>query len=187
MAKTLIISADEDFSASISEQIVQQLQVECAVVADLAAAEPLLSSSISIISDGKMPATSLPDSAIILPAAGAPYRLSQVLSQVKNALETPQQSREIGAFCHYAPRSKQLIAGDKSVELTDREAELLVALLDAGAGGLSKDALLRQVWGFEADINTHTLETHIYRLRGKIRELCDHELIEATQGGYRLI
>ena len=53
-------------------------------------------------------------------------------------------------------------------------------------GGASRETLLKEVWGMEADLNTHTLETHIYRLRAKLRELSGNDIIEAFEGGYRL-
>ena len=46
--------------------------------------------------------------------------------------------------------------------------------------------MLSQVWGYHSDVTTHTLETHIYRLRQKIGRLSDSQLVETTATGYRL-
>ena len=80
-------------------------------------------------------------------------------------------------------------AGDLPAQmLTEKESLLLAALLDASPDTVSREALLREVWSYEADIETHTLETHIYRLRQKLEALhprpCDIETIEAA---YRLV
>jgi quinol monooxygenase YgiN len=72
--------------------------------------------------------------------------------------------------------------------LTEKEALLLAALLEASPSAVSRETLLREVWSYEADIETHTLETHIYRLRQKLEALhprpCD---IETIEGAYRLV
>ncbi len=72
------------------------------------------------------------------------------------------------------------------MDLTDKEAGLLQRLAEAGNKGVAKDQLLKDVWGIEALLDTHTLETHIYRLRGKFKELAGDEMIEAVDGGYVL-
>ena len=72
------------------------------------------------------------------------------------------------------------------LNLTDKEAQLLGSLARAGKGGIGREALMKDVWGFAGDMDTHTLETHIYRLREKFRELGGGEGIVVTDGGYRL-
>ena len=86
-------------------------------------------------------------------------------------------------------RHKQLnhLASGQSVLLTDKEVALLQNLARGKGQVASKEQLLKDVWGFDETIDTHTLETHIYRLRGKFRELSDDdEIIAATDGGYKL-
>ena len=85
-------------------------------------------------------------------------------------------------------RQKQLLhkASGKSVLLTDKEVQLLQNLAEIKGQGVTKDQLLKNVWGFDEALDTHTLETHVYRLRGKFRELAGEEVIAATEGGYRL-
>ena len=72
--------------------------------------------------------------------------------------------------------------------LTEKETLLLTALLDASPGAVRRETLLREVWSYEADVETHTLETHIYRLRQKLEAIhprpCD---IETIEGAYRLV
>jgi len=73
------------------------------------------------------------------------------------------------------------------VALTDKEAQLLHSLAESKGQVVSKEHLLKTIWGFEEALDTHTLETHIYRLRGKFRDLTgDESMIAATEGGYKL-
>lgn len=70
-----------------------------------------------------------------------------------------------------------------TVELTEKEQALLLFIKSEGTA--TRDGILKNVWGFSADITTSTLETHLYRLRQKWRELADYDCILATDGGYR--
>lgn len=72
------------------------------------------------------------------------------------------------------------------LNLTDKETKLLQALSRAGEAGITREELLKNIWGMEAELDTHTLETHIYRLRKKIRDCMGVELIKAIDGGYGL-
>lgn len=63
----------------------------------------------------------------------------------------------------------RLRVGEGVIALTDKETALLLALHEAGEG-VDRDVLLTQVWGYASDAETTTLETHIYRLRRKLRE-----------------
>jgi hypothetical protein len=65
--------------------------------------------------------------------------------------------------------SRQMVCDGKApISLTDKEAALLRLLIEADGEMVSKQALLREVWHYDRDMDTHTLETHIYRLRGKL-------------------
>ncbi|MGE5503608.1 MAG: winged helix-turn-helix transcriptional regulator [Actinomycetota bacterium] len=74
-----------------------------------------------------------------------------------------------------------LSAGDRRIRLTDKEAAIVDHLLRAG-GTVARDTLLAEVWGYGAGVDTHTLETHVYRLRRKLGD----ELLVTEAGGYRL-
>jgi Response regulators consisting of a CheY-like receiver domain and a winged-helix DNA-binding domain len=71
--------------------------------------------------------------------------------------------------------------------LTEKEADILTYLYRAEGKTVDKDTLLREVWGYNAEVATHTLETHIYRLRQKIDLDPSHPLIICDEGGYRLV
>ena len=75
-----------------------------------------------------------------------------------------------------------------AIALTEKEALLLIALAESYPNPGKRDALLKEVWAYETSIETHTLETHVYRLRNKLAALapkpCD---IVTEEGAYRLV
>ena len=74
------------------------------------------------------------------------------------------------------------------VRLTEKETSILKYLYRAGEKVISREVLLHEVWGYNAGVTTHTLETHIYRLRQKIeRDPSKAELLITESGGYKLI
>ena len=75
----------------------------------------------------------------------------------------------------------------KKVRLTEKETNILKYLYRAGAKAVSREELLTEVWGYNAGVTTHTLETHIYRLRQKIEpDPANARLLLTEAGGYRL-
>ena len=78
-------------------------------------------------------------------------------------------------------------AKDKKVRLTDKETNILKFLYRAQSGVVARDVLLHEVWGYNAGVTTHTLETHIYRLRQKIeRDPASAAILITDRGGSRL-
>jgi DNA-binding response OmpR family regulator len=72
--------------------------------------------------------------------------------------------------------------------LTEKERDVLSVLLAARGAAVARDDLLDRVWGFVPGVETHTLETHIYRLRQKLETDPADPVILTTDGdGYRLI
>lgn len=105
------------------------------------------------------------------------------------ALQNPPLSAEtpIGNGWVFDARLRQLTRGGDPVLLTEKEAELLSALLMALPHATPRETLLRRVWAYETEIETHTLETHIYRLRQKLEALEPTPCrIETVEGSYRL-
>ena len=77
--------------------------------------------------------------------------------------------------------------GGQKVRLTEKETSILKYLFRAGERAVSREDLLNDVWGYNAGVTTHTLETHIYRLRQKIEDNPAEARILLTEpGGYRL-
>ncbi|MGH6995940.1 MAG: winged helix-turn-helix domain-containing protein, partial [Stellaceae bacterium] len=76
----------------------------------------------------------------------------------------------------------------KKVRLTEKETAILKYLYRAGTRTIGRDVLLNEVWGYNSGVTTHTLETHVYRLRQKIERDPTHaEILITDAGGYRLV
>ena len=79
------------------------------------------------------------------------------------------------------------MGSNKKVRLTEKETAILKYLFRAGDKVVSRDTLLNEVWGYNAGVTTHTLETHVYRLRQKIEtDPSNAEILVTEPGGYRL-
>ena len=122
-----------------------------------------------------------------------PFRLGVLLARLRAHIRQHERSDDavftIGPYT-FQPGAKVLIdsQNDKKVRLTDKEAAILKYLYRASDKVISRDVLLSEVWGYNAGVTTHTLETHVYRLRQKIEENPSEAKILVTQpGGYRLI
>jgi DNA-binding response OmpR family regulator len=118
-----------------------------------------------------------------------PFRFSALLAKL-HALSTHHAASgdaavRIGPYTFH-PSAKLLQAGPRKVRLTEKETNIL-KFLHANAGTVPRDILLHEVWGYGPAVATHTLETHIYRLRKKIEEDPGKAQILLTEGGgYRL-
>ncbi len=90
----------------------------------------------------------------------------------------------------FRPSAKSLTNDDtgKKVRLTEKEAAILKFLIRAGDQVIGRDVLLNEVLGYHSGVTTHTIETHVYRLRQKIeRDPSNAELLVTEAGGYRLV
>jgi DNA-binding response OmpR family regulator len=89
----------------------------------------------------------------------------------------------------FKPASKILV-DDKNgkIRLTEKETSILKYLFRANEKVVSRETLLHEVWGYNAGVTTHTLETHIYRLRQKIeKDPSSAQLLVTESGGYKLL
>jgi DNA-binding response OmpR family regulator len=121
-----------------------------------------------------------------------PFRFAVLLARMRAHLRQHEQSEtavfRIGPYT-FKPASKILVSEDgRKVRLTEKETAILKYLYRAGETVVSRDTLLHEVWGYNAGVTTHTLETHIYRLRQKIEKSPSQaELLVTESGGYRLV
>jgi DNA-binding response OmpR family regulator len=121
-----------------------------------------------------------------------PFRFSVLLARIRAALRQHDQSEDvvfsIGPYS-FQPAAKLLEAPDGGkVRLTDKETNILKYLYRQGPKTISREVLLKEVWGYNNRVTTHTLETHIYRLRQKIeRDPSNARLLVTEEGGYRLV
>ncbi|MGB8182325.1 MAG: response regulator transcription factor [Stellaceae bacterium] len=122
-----------------------------------------------------------------------PFRLHVLLARLRAQLRQHEQSDDavfaIGPYT-FRPGTKLLVdeAKRKKVRLTEKETAILKYLYRAGARTIGRDVLLNEVWGYNSGVTTHTLETHVYRLRQKIeRDPAHAEILVTEAGGYRLV
>jgi DNA-binding response OmpR family regulator len=121
-----------------------------------------------------------------------PFKFPVLLARIRAQLRTHEQSEDavfqLGPYT-FKPAQKMLITeNDKKVRLTEKETNILKFLYRASERVVPRDVLLHEVWGYNARVTTHTLETHIYRLRQKIEpDPSNAQILVTESGGYRLV
>lgn len=120
-----------------------------------------------------------------------PFKFPVLLARLRAQLRQHEQSEDavftLGPYT-FKPAMKMLTTeDDKKIRLTEKETNILKFLYRASDGVVPRDVLLHEVWGYNAGVTTHTLETHIYRLRQKIEpDPSNARLLVTESGGYRL-
>ena len=121
-----------------------------------------------------------------------PFKFPVLLARIRAQLRQHEQSEDavfqLGPYT-FKPAMKMLITEDeKKIRLTEKETNILKFLYRSQEGVVARDVLLHEVWGYNACVTTHTLETHIYRLRQKIEpDPGNARLLVTESGGYRLV
>jgi DNA-binding response OmpR family regulator len=122
-----------------------------------------------------------------------PFRMGVLLARLRAQLRQHEHSEDavftIGPYS-FRPSAKMLVeqATRRKIRLTEKEAAILKFLYRAGQRVIGRETLLGEVWGYNAGVTTHTLETHVYRLRQKIeRNPSQAEILVTEPGGYRLV
>jgi DNA-binding response OmpR family regulator len=121
-----------------------------------------------------------------------PFRFNILLARIRAHMRSHAQSEDavfkIGPYS-FRPSAKLLQGPNNAkIRLTEKETSILKFLFRAGDKVVGRETLLHEVWGYNPAVTTHTLETHIYRLRQKIESDPTHARLLVTEsGGYRLI
>ncbi|MFL5259601.1 MAG: response regulator transcription factor [Hyphomicrobiales bacterium] len=121
-----------------------------------------------------------------------PFRFGVLLARIRAHLRQHEQSEDavfrVGPYT-FKPSAKVLIRDDsRKIRLTEKETAIIKFLYRAGEQVVGRDVLLHDVWGYNAGVTTHTLETHIYRLRQKIeRDPAHAEILVTEARGYKLV
>ncbi len=128
----------------------------------------------------------------LIDAVAKPLSLSLLLDKIKAAIQLYENSHEgFLSFNEYQlrPNAKEIfnLRNNETVKLTEKEVAVIKYLYKAGNRIVSRPELLQEVWGYSPEVSTHTIETHIYRLRQKVEQEDESaQLIVTTEGGYRL-
>ncbi|AQZ50241.1 response regulator transcription factor [Martelella mediterranea] len=121
-----------------------------------------------------------------------PFRFAVLLARIRAQLRQHEQSEDatfnVGPYV-FKPGQKLFHTADgQKIRLTEKEASIIRYLYRAGQKVVTRDMLLEEVWGYNSGVTTHTLETHVYRLRQKIEEDPSNARILVTEnGGYKLV
>ena len=121
-----------------------------------------------------------------------PFKFPVLLARIRAQLRQHEQSEDavftVGPYT-FKPSMKLLVTeDDRKIRLTEKETNILKFLYRSTEGVVPRDVLLHEVWGYNAGVTTHTLETHIYRLRQKIEpDPGNARLLVTESGGYRLV
>ena len=121
-----------------------------------------------------------------------PFGMPELLARVRAQLRTFDSSEDamfqIGRFL-LRPSAKLLLEPERNrkIRLTDKETSILKFLYRASGKPVPRQVLLNEVWGYNSAVTTHTLETHVYRVRRKIEaDPYNPRLLVTESGGYRL-
>ncbi len=121
-----------------------------------------------------------------------PFRVSELTARLRAQLRVFDNSEDavftVGPYT-FRPSAKLLLdaARNRKIRLTEKEAAILKYLYRANGRPVARQILLNEVWGYNSAVTTHTLETHIYRLRQKIEpDPTQARLLLTEGGGYRL-
>jgi len=122
-----------------------------------------------------------------------PFKVAVLLARMRAQLRQHEQSDDavfsIGPYA-FKPAAKLMVDEGKNrkIRLTEKETAILKYLYRAGDRMVKRETLLNEVWGYNAGVTTHTLETHVYRLRQKIEpDPSRAEILVTDTGGYRLV
>ena len=106
-------------------------------------------------------------------SSSAPCRLGDLLQQIVKILKEPNlylQNISLGDYVLEPQKKSLLYRGKEEIPLTEREVAILSHLAKHKGTETSREELLKSVWNYQQGVDTHTLETHIYRLRSKIEK-----------------
>ncbi|RXF69575.1 response regulator transcription factor [Hansschlegelia zhihuaiae] len=121
-----------------------------------------------------------------------PVRFAVLLARIRAQLRSHEASEDavftIGPYT-FRPGGKMLVTEKNAkIRLTEKETAILRFLYRAGSSVVGRETLLQEVWGYNSGVTTHTLETHVYRLRQKIEaDPSNARLLVTEAGGYKLV
>ena len=116
-----------------------------------------------------------------------PFRASELLEALHLIFEKLKSKREnkrvIGDITFIVPDRRLIYKDNKSVELTEKESDIILSLLSSSDRGITREEVMSKVWVLNSNMETHTFETHLYRLRKKIKESLSLNNFVINKGG----
>lgn len=191
-AHILLFNLPPSFEKALQEQLATAIPHARLITGVEQSAQPPC--DLVLYAEGRRPAPQgavTPATPLLEIGAHKRHRLGVLLRQARQMLDEPALYLDpfmIGDFLFDAPQRQLTQQDEKHIALTDRETDILVYLARNHARAVPRDELLQNVWRYQQGLETHTLETHIYRLRQKMEPALDAPKLLLTQGaGYRLI
>lgn len=200
MTNILLLSSDDFFASDLCEQI-ERMSDGFSVVRDknenfdIA----LVDEDVSLLKniDAKVPLFLFSSDEKMVSLENVhvfvkPFHLAELLDSLHSCINRFENSAEgFLKFGNYElrPTAKEIInlKTQETVKLTEKEVAIIKHLYKAAPNITSKNELLKEVWGYSPEASTHTIETHIYRLRQKVEHEDDSaQLIKTEDGGYLL-
>ncbi len=182
--KILITDIPEALHSALSEQFLRMKNITIIGSIKFSTAPDL------IIADNnyKNPYIACP---IIKIDGNTKQRLSDLLKKTYQALEHPISHIDeikINDNIIFKPVDKIIVDNnDVEISLTDREVDILIYLAKNSKNSITREQLLKDVWKYQEGVDTHTIETHIYRLRQKIEKILNlQNFIITTDNGYKI-
>jgi DNA-binding response OmpR family regulator len=121
-----------------------------------------------------------------------PFRMNELVARLRAQLREFENSEDatftVGPYVfHHSKKLLQESRTHRRIRLTQKEADILRFLYRSDARPIARQTLLNEVWGYNSGVASHTLETHIYRLRQKLEpNPANPALLVTEAGGYRL-
>lgn len=178
MVKITLTSSRDDMlsvvsNALISLDIINKNAVECCLAPDCHDLR------LDIHGEGR--------EVITAKSYGLPLRLGRLLDDAAMVVSGAHAAPRLAIGDYMLDTAHNMLHfGEKEIRLTDRENEILVYLNSAAPRIVARKELLEKIWGYVDGVETHTLETHIYRLRQKIASLGGPDLLLTEEPGYCL-
>lgn len=198
MSNILILSENEVFKTDLSDQIKHHIS-DFDITEDIETADIIvvdekveilktIEKNVPVVFLSKSDNENIKAHTIIQ----KPFLLSNFLDTLKASINIYENSDdgvlEFNKYVLYPSRKEILNKRNKSLtKLTEREVSVIKYLYKNSGKTVSKNDLMQEVWEYSADVATHTVETHIYRLRQKVeQDDIDNQIILTSEGGYQL-
>ncbi len=188
MPTVLIVSKDGDFSQPLAEHIRQELSCAAEIVESAEKSRLFATDVQAVVATEPLSGKWLVPVIPVLQGRDTPVKLGTLLTDIRKALAPKEEALRLGKRHHFSMPGKSVIelASGKTASLTDKETQLLALLARQKNKTVTREILLKKIWDQAAELESHALETHIYRLRAKLSDVGLPDAIAAAAGGYAL-
>ena len=172
----ILVYSDNEFLSKLLKEEFTQIKIERCATTDYLPQNIVVSCAVIIID--KQGVIQVNDEVI-----AKPFAIAQLIKVINNLLaQNRSSSCKIGDY-EFFPALNIVIRNEEVISLTDKESELLAYLIRVG-DFVHKNELLQQIWGYKNEIETKTLETHIYKLKQKLPII--REILIKQDSGYKI-